>query len=124
MDYEDDANCTSPFFNGNIQIATAEVVITIASNCPTRMTVDWMGMVEQQNTGYERMWLYVDGTQFGYAESTQNQLDCAPMLPVAGSAEAVLQPGFHLLRIQADTGIDGRYHFDAYYEFDVTFEPE
>jgi len=124
MDYEDDANCTSPPFNGNIQIATAEAVITVASNCPTRMTVDWRGRVEQQNSGYERMWLYLDGNLIDYAESTQGLRDCFPMLPVTGSAEAVVQPGSHLLRIETDTGTDGQHHFDAYYEFDVTFEPE
>ena len=81
-------------------------------------------MIEQQNSGYERMWIYANGNQIAYAESIQGQQDCAPMAPVVGSQEVVLQPGFHILRIVTDTGSDGQYHFDAYYEFDLTFQPE
>jgi len=124
MDYEDDINCTTPGFNGNVQVATAEAVIRVAPGCPERLTVEWTGMVEQQNTGFERMRLFVDGSQIGAAQSTQGQQDCAPMVPVTGSQEVVLQPGFHLLRMETDTGIDGQFHFDAFYEFGITLQPQ
>ena len=124
MDYEDDENCEQ--HNPNVQKATAESVIAIASNCEVRLTADWIGMVEQRNTGYERMWLYLDGIQIAYGESTQgqDQDDCPPMLPVSGDQEVVLQPGFHVLRVETDTGIDGRYHHNAYYEFNMTLASE
>jgi hypothetical protein len=124
MEYEDDANCVFPEFNANIQIVSAEAVLTIAPGCPARMTLNWGGMVEQENTGYERMWFYVDGNEIASAQSSAGLGGCAPMAPVSGSQEFVLQPGFHLLRLKMDTGVDGQYHFDAFYEFDISFQPE
>lgn len=124
MDFEDDDNCAR--YNRNIQHATAEAVITVAPGCPAQLTVDWCGMVEQRSSDYERMWLYVDGSEEASEQSTQGQdpSTCAPMLPVSGSQTIGLQPGFHLLRIQTDTGTDEKYHVDAFYEFEITLNPE
>lgn len=124
MEYEDDWNCAQ--YNENIQTATAEAVITVAPNSSARLTVDWTGMVEQHNSGYERMWLYVDGCPTGYSQSTQgqDQGECAAMLPVSGGQVVVLQPGFHLLRLVTDTGTDAQYHVGAFYEFDITLTPQ
>lgn len=103
-----------------------EAVITVAPGCPAQLTVDWCGMVEQRSSDYERMWLYVDGSEEASEQSTQGQdpSTCAPMLPVSGSQTIGLQPGFHLLRIQTDTGTDEKYHVDAFYEFEITLNPE
>jgi hypothetical protein len=68
------------------------------------------------------MWLYVDDQEIGYAESTKDQQGCDPMAPVSGSADVVLNPGFHSLKIITSTGSDGEYQNDAYYRFDITLE--
>jgi hypothetical protein len=129
MDFEDDFECATrhgPPFNPNTQVATAEAVIAIS--CLTRVTMTWTGSVEQVDPGKDTMELSVAGTIVDSNQSDGNLpgQDCAADMESVGNASPPqyidLNPGLHVLRIKTDTG-DELYHFGAFYEMTLTFQP-
>jgi len=123
LDWEDDYNCRS--HNPYTQNATATCEITV----PKRMlmTVNWSGVGEVQDSGFDVMSLYVDGNLVGSAHAPGGDLGCdGGMAPVVSNPpppqQVILEPGSHVLFIDATTN-DELYHFGAWYRFDLTFAP-
>ncbi len=79
-----------------------------------------------QDPGYDVMSLYVDGNLVGSAHAPGGGRGCEPMEPVVSDPpppqEVLLSSGPHTLYITASTN-DALYHFDAWYQFDLTFVP-
>ena len=135
MNFENDNNCENQGHGGppnpHTQIATAEAVISLS--CPTRLKVNWCGMGERHQPGYELMTLHVNQALLADAESpgdlgTECLAGMGPTVPRSGSPEPpeeiLLPAGLHILRIRTDTN-DEQYHFGAYYEFELLFlQPE
>jgi hypothetical protein len=119
MSFEDDSNCLS--HNGNTQKGTATAVIFVS--CPTTLYVNWSGMGEQQDTGFERMTFSLDGVQIASADSPGGGLGCVGMAPVLGTASSpqTLSPGLHQILIDTTTG-DPWYHSGAFYQFHLSFD--
>lgn len=120
LDWEDDQNCRS--HNPYTQYATATCQITVPK--AMIMTVNWSGMGETQDPNYELMSLYVNGGLVGSAHAPGGGQGCAGMGPVISNPpppqQVLLNPGPHTLYIDATTN-DPLYHFDAWYQFALTF---
>lgn len=120
LDWEDDNNCR--YHNPYTQNATATCEITVPK--AMLMTVNWSGVGEVQDPGYDVMSLYVDGSLVGSAHAPGGKQGCSPMAPVVSDPpppqQVVLNPGPHTLYITASTN-DPLYHFEAWYRFDLTF---
>jgi hypothetical protein len=120
LDWEDDNNCR--YHNPYTQYATATCEITVPK--AMIMTVNWSGMGETQDPNYELMSLYVNGNLVGSAHAPGGGRGCAAMGPVVSSPpppqQVTLNPGPHTLYISATTN-DPLYHFDAWYQFALTF---
>jgi len=121
MDFEDDKNCR--FHNLHTQVATATGIITVPVDMI--MTVDWSGLGETQDSNFELMSLSVDANLVGQAHAPGGNQGCAPMGPVVSDPpppqQVTLTAGAHTLDISATTG-DARYHFGAFYQFDLSFQ--
>jgi len=121
LDWEDDWNCR--FHNPYTQYATAVCRITVPR--AMIMTVSWSGMGETHDPDYELMSLHVDGLRVGSAHAPGGQQGCAGMGPVISDPpppqQVLLKAGPHVLQIDATTN-DRRYHFGAWYRFDLSFK--
>lgn len=88
------------------------------------MTVSWSGQGETQDPWYDVMSLSVDGILVGSAHAPGGGQGCAGMGPVvsdpAPPQQVFLARGIHTLTITASTN-DPLYHFDAWYQFDLSF---
>jgi len=121
LDWEDDINCRD--HNPYTQSATATCQIAVPSVMV--MTVNWSGMGETEDPGFELMSLFVNGDLIGSAHAPGGGLGCAPMGPVVSDPpppqQVTLHPGMvHTLFIDATTN-DALYHFDAWYQFGLAF---
>ena len=122
LDWEDDYNCKG--YNNNVQTATATAIITVP--VPMTMTVSWTGMGEVQAYQFELMKLYVDDALVGAAHAPGGGDGCDPMGPVVSDPApphtAILTPDEpHVLFVDATTA-DALYHWDAWYQFQITFD--
>jgi len=125
VSFEDDG-VTCSGANQFIQVATAAAAIMVGS--PTVMPVSWSGIVEWQNAGYDKMFLYVDDCQVASAESREEGRGCDYMGPPnsnpgSASVSISLDPGLHLLGITVET-VDNRYHVGAYYQFELNLQSQ
>lgn len=104
------------------QIATASTSITLAAD--KVMVIEFDGIGEQEDTGFENIAIDVDGSPVASATSPGGNLGCAEMAPVIPSAsppiEVALAAGAHTIDITADSG-DNWYHVDAYYQVCISF---
>jgi hypothetical protein len=121
LDWEDDINCRN--HNPYTQYATAEAYFYVPR--AMIMTVDWSGMGETQHPLYELMSLRVDAEEVGSAHAPGGDQGCADMAPVVSDPpppqQVLLDSGMHILYIDATTN-DPRFHFGAWYQFDLTLE--
>ena len=120
LTWEYDNNCKN--HNPYTQYATATCEITVPK--AMLMTVNWSGMGETEDPNFELMSLSVDGNLVGSAHAPGGDLGCSPMGPVVSDPpppqQVLLNPGPHTLYIDATTN-DPLYHFDAWYQFALTF---
>ncbi len=104
--------------NAYIQTATASTSFTIASN--KTLTIEFNGVGEQQDTGFENMTIAVDSVAVGTATSPGGNLGCTGMADVVPSPTppitVALAAGLHTIDI-ACTTTDRFYHVGAYYQF-------
>jgi hypothetical protein len=115
--FEDSANCGGP--NPNTQFGTASRRVCLC--VPMRLTINMVGVVERQDTGYEQAETRVNGVVIASGASVGEQLGCA-MAPAFAVGSIDLPPGEHLIELFAST-IDPQYHVGAYWEFNFTWEP-
>lgn len=121
ISWEDAINCGGT--NANTQSGTANVGITSSEVEP--IYVNWRGMAERQNTGFENMSIKIDGVLIGEATSPGGGAGC-----VMGNIVSTnyypdgyqLSVGQHTISITTTTN-DELYHIDAYYEFLFSTEP-
>jgi hypothetical protein len=121
LDWEDDNNCKLHNSYTQSATATAEIIMPKAMI----LTVNWSGMGETELPDFELMSLYVNGNLVGSAHAPGGEQGCAPMGPVVSDPpppqQMRLNPGPHTLFIDATTN-DPYYHYDAWYQFALTFE--
>lgn len=123
ISWEDSADCGG--LNSNIQSGTATVTITSSETEP--IYVNWRGMAERQDSGFENMSVTIDGNLIGEATSPGGNAGCAMGEIIStnyynDTDGYTLTPGEHTISITTTTK-DGRYHVDAYYEFLFSTEP-
>ncbi len=125
LNFEDDGNCAN--HNQNVQRATARASVQAGLCVPFRMFIDWSGLGEREDSGFEEMVLFVDGVEVGRATSPGGSLDCAggvgPVISDPPAPQFVdLTPGApHELLIEATT-LDEKWHVGAYYQFTLRFD--
>jgi hypothetical protein len=86
-----------------------------------RLTINMVGAVERQDTGYEQADARVNGVLVAAGGSIGEGLGCQ-MTTVTAGGFIDLEPGEHLIELFAST-IDPQYHVGAYWEFNLTWEP-
>ena len=107
------------------QSGSAEAIITVGSSSVS-MSLDFTGLVEQQDAGFENIIFKLNGTEVARATSVDLNLGCV-MGPVSKSFTTsppyLLTSGsVYTLRIDFTTG-DSSYHTGSYYEVDLGFTP-
>jgi hypothetical protein len=115
IDWEDSSNCGGN--NSNIQETTANVSITASQEEP--IYINWRGIAEKHDTGFESVAVLIDGNLIGEATSPGGQQGCemGEIISTNNYPDGyTLTPGQHNITIIGNTG-DGQYHRDAYYEF-------
>lgn len=104
--------------NPNTQYADATGTFTLAQAGYLR--IEWEGMAEQEDSGFERMQIWIDGELVAQAMSPGGKLGCAPMAPIVsrppGPVCFYLQAGEHTILVEATT-YDPLYHVGSYYKF-------
>jgi hypothetical protein len=128
MSFKNDFNCTQshgPPYNPNTQ--TGNATATIYVSCATKMKIAWSGVGETELSNFELMTLSIDGNQIGSAHAPGGRAGCEGGMGNVVSdppppQTVVLTPGFHSLSIYTTTN-DKYFHFGAYYQFNLTFEP-
>lgn len=121
LEWEDDYNCQN--HNPYTQYATATAEIMVPETMV--LTLNWYGMDE---TDEEKgtLSIGVDGNAVGGAHSPGGGLGCAPMAPIVSNPpppqQVTLTTGLHILHIDATTW-DELYHFGAWYQIELTFNP-
>ena len=106
-----------------IQSGSAEATITVGGT-NVNMSLDFDGLVEQQDAGFENIIFKLNGTEIARATSRDLNLECtmgpvdkifttpSPYLLTAGS--------IYTLRIDFTTG-DAAYHKDSFYQAELGF---
>lgn len=121
IDFENSANCGG--FNSNTQSGTA--MVNVLSSKQEMIFVNWRGSGEIQDTGFERMEIYIDDVLISKGNAPGGKNGC-------GKGEIVgehyypngypLSVGNHVININTTTN-DPLFHIDAYYEFLFTTTP-
>jgi len=117
----DSSNCGGTC--NQIQSGSAEATITVGTSS-VNMALDFDGLVEQQDAGFENIIFKLNGTEVARATSVDLNLGCT-MGPVSKSFTTsppyLLTSGsVNTLRIDFTTG-DASYHTGSYYEVDLGF---
>jgi hypothetical protein len=109
--------------NINIQSGTAVASISVGKY-PIYMNLNFIGNVEQQNTGFENMSFYLNENYLASATSVEAGLECIMGPPIS---TFIVNPPYLLsaysineFLITFTTG-DGRWHFNAFYEINLDF---
>jgi hypothetical protein len=118
----DSANCGGPC--GSTQAGSAIATITVGP-VDTLMTLDFDGIGELQDAGFERMTFTLNGTQVASAQSRNLNLGCSSFGPVDkifDTAPPYLLPAgtTHTLLISFTTG-DPFFHVGCFYEVNLSF---
>lgn len=115
--FEDSLNCGGT--NDSVQRGSATLVIYTTRD--RALTVVATGRVERQQPQYDTLVVYVDEEIALSLHGTDEGLGCL-MADVGGEGTIVLPAGRHVIEVIADT-VDGRYHVDAGFSTQVTFDP-
>jgi alpha-tubulin suppressor-like RCC1 family protein len=124
LNFEPDGLCSG--YNQFEQVATGMTTLSFTST--VRVQMDWAGMVEQRNAGYDLLQIFADGSPIVQAESQGLNNGCGfPMVsavPFGTSSPspsvAYLASGSHDLTLSLDT-VDEKYHSNAYYHVTFSF---
>jgi hypothetical protein len=119
---ENSANCGGP--NGNRQRGYARAVITGGSS-GYRFIPSMVGFGERQDTGFDQMTLYFNGSLIVTGDAPGGGLGCATAGPVVQTPSSIpfqtIAPGSsNTFECYFDT-VDGLYHVDAYYILQLAF---
>lgn len=117
ISFEDSSNCGGT--NSDTQHGNASRRVCLCA--PTRLTINMIGLIERQDTGYEQAETRVNGTLICSGASVGEGLGCL-MATVSVSGTIDLPAGDHLIELTGST-IDGAFHTGAYWEFGFTWEP-
>lgn len=123
MAFENDFNCLE--YNPNTQTGTASATLTNNTGTPQVVTVNWVGLGEQQDFNYEKMSLYINGSLVGTAHAPGGGLGCAPMAPIISNPLPPVQFVFpagetYDIYVYVTTN-DGLYTGpNAYYQFTLS----
>lgn len=118
---EDSWNCGGT--NNNVQSGTAVASISVGKY-PIYMNLNFIGNVEQQNTGYENMSFYLNNAYLASATSVEAMLSCVMGPPIS---TYIISPPYFLSAYSLNeflitfTTFDALYHLDAYYEINLDF---
>ena len=94
--------------------ATADIEIT--GSDPVTLDIDFSGVGEAEDAGYDIIKFRLNGTVIGSGEAPGGGRGCqADSVVVNPAAQQILNPGSHRLVINFTTN-DEKYHVDAYYE--------
>jgi len=116
---EDSTNCGGTCSSVQSGVATATITVPAAHT----LRIDFDGMIERQNAGFDRISFVLDGVTVATAASEGAGAGCtmgAPIKNIIVPGSYLLEPGVHTLVITFTTG-DALYHNDAYYEVDLIF---
>lgn len=119
---EDSANCGGTC--ADIQSGTATATITVGTD-DVLMGLDFNGIGEAQDAGFERIRFLLDGTLVASAQSNNFDLGCTEFRPVSKTFNTA-PPYFlaagstHTLLIDFTTG-DELYHVGCFYEVQLSF---
>lgn len=119
---EDSANCGGTC--AAVQSGTASATITIGGT-DVLMSLNFNGIGEAEDSGFERITFSLNGTLIARAESTNKKLGCSSFLPVSKtfiqSSPYLLEAGStHTLLINFTTG-DALFHVGCFYEVQLGF---
>ena len=113
---ENSANCVDNGGNPNTQEGRATADIEITGSDPVTLDIDFSGVGEAEDAGYDIIKFRLNGTVIGSGEAPGGGRGCqADSVVVNPAAQQILNPGSHRLVINFTTN-DEKYHVDAYYE--------
>lgn len=118
ISWEDSQNCGGS--NNLTQMGTASVSITV--NTAQSIGVNWTGLAELQDTGFENMSIKIDDTLIGSATSAGGKQGCNMGDIVSNNlypAGYPLTVGTHTILISTTTN-DPLYHVGSFYAFTFT----
>jgi hypothetical protein len=120
FDIEDSADCGGS--NGMVQTGMATATVKVSEPCNVYVNV--MGNVEQVASGYETLYVFLNGELIASAQSLGQDLHCIMGPPLV--THDVAQPYFlspnveHTFTVNFTT-VDHTYHEGAYYELALAF---
>ena len=117
----DSGNCGGPC--GSIQSGEATATITVSSKA--QLNLDFSGVVEWQDAGFESLQFYLNGNLIAYAGSRDENRACSYFGPPESNyiipPPYVLEPNInHSLVVSFTTG-DALFHLGCYYQVDLSF---
>jgi hypothetical protein len=106
-------------------IQTGEAVATILVSGRAELSLDFSGIVEWQDSGYENLQFYLDGVLIALATSRNEDRGCTyfgpPLSYYIVPPPYILEPNVnHSLSISFTTG-DALYHLGCFYQADLSF---
>jgi hypothetical protein len=119
---ENSANCGGP--NGAQQYGTATATI-LGGSAGYRFVPSMVGFGERQDTGYDQMSLYFNGSLIVQGDAPGGGAGCATAAPVVQTPSSI---PFQTIGVGTsntftcyfDT-VDGLYHVNSYYELQLSF---
>ena len=84
-----------------------------------------VGFGEQEDPGYDAMYLYFNGSQLVYAHAPGGNLGCANSAAVVQSPPTIpfqnLAPNSTNTFTASFSTVDGLYHINSYYQLNLAF---
>jgi hypothetical protein len=119
---ENSANCGGP--NSNTQSGTATATIVTGAQ-GYRFVPTMVGFGEQEDPGYDAMYLYFNGSQLVYAHAPGGNLGCATSAAVVQEPSTIpfqtLAPNSTYSFVASFSTVDELYHINSYYELNLAF---
>jgi hypothetical protein len=119
---ENDAFCGG--INPNTQSGTATATIVTGAQ-GYRFVPTMVGMGEQEDPGYDAMYLYFNGSQLVYARAPGGNLGCVTSAPVVQVPSSIpfqtLAPNSSYSFVADFSTLDELYHINCYYELNLAF---
>ena len=120
---EDDAFCVDGG-NPNTQSGTATATIVTGAQ-GYRFVPTMVGFGEQEDPGFDAMYLYFNGSQLVYARAPGGNLGCVTSAPVVQVPSTIpfqtLAPNSSYSFVASFSTLDALYHINCYYELNLAF---
>jgi hypothetical protein len=119
INFEDSANCGG--INSNTQSGTARK--TFRTETPVVLSLSIIGLAELQNSGFDRMEVYLNDNLIVDATSRGEGLGCQmgpPTIDFPSGSEISLGSGEYRVLVYFTTG-DGLYHTGAFYQIEFNW---